>query len=402
MKELTLACHAILRNKTSAILVAMQLAITVTVIVNEYAGITEQLDRINSETGLDSEEDLFTIRSTGFGEDFNVSASITEDLLLIHDTNGVIGAYATNSVPLSFNTWRTSIATTTDADAISSSPSWYMVDEHAQSTLGFKLLYGEYFNAEDIIPEGTDPSKIIISQEVAGSLFPGTPLNEVVGKAVYSGSHVPQTIIGIVDKLHAPSGPVATAYHTMLQPQIPQRPSMMYVVRTEPLIRSEVMQAIVDKLSASNEDRILRDPVTFDERHAEYFRGTRVTVWVLSVTMVVLLIITACGIVGLVSFTVQRQTKQIGTRRALGATVTDVAAYYLLQYGVICITGLLVGVALAVACNILFVEQFEFPVVSASHVTWGVLATFCITMLAVSVPSIRAAQADPAVALRDE
>lgn len=401
MKELTLACHAILRNKTNAILVAMQLAITLTVIVNEYAGITEQLDRINSETGLDSEDGLFTIRSTGFTEDFNASAAITEDLLLIRDTNGVISAYATNSIPLSFNTWRTSIATTTDPDAISSSPAWYMVDEHAQTTLGFNLLYGEYFSAEDIVPEGTDPAKVIISQEVAGSLFPDTPLNEVVGEVVYTGSHVPRTIIGIVDKLHAPSGPTETAYHTMLQPQTPPGDSMLYVIRTEPLMRNEVMQAIVDKLSASNEDRILRDPVTFDESREEYFQGTRVTVWVLSVTMAVLLIITVCGIVGLVSFTVQRQTKQIGTRRALGATVIDVVSYYVLQYGVICLTGLLIGVALAVTLNIVFVDQFEFVVVEASHVIWGVLVTFCITMLAVSVPTIRAAQADPAVALRD-
>ena len=402
MQELTFACKAIFRNKTSAILVAVQLAITVTVVVNEYTGIMYELANTARESGMPSEGDLFTIRSTGFADDFNISASIEEDLLLIRNTEGVVGAYATNSSPMSGNTWRSTIRTSTGEDAVATSPAWYMVDQTGLDTLGVKLLYGDNFVPTDIVPENTSPAKLIITQEVANLLYPETELAEVVGKVVYSGGDDPLTIIGILDQLHGPSGNATIAYQVMLQPMVPQRPQLSYFVRTEPSRRDDVMKTIEKNLAESNPDRIVGTPTTFEEYREEAFRGNVVLLWVLTVTMVVLLIITSCGIVGLVSFNIQRQTKHIGTRRALGARISDIVMYYYTQYGLICLTGLLIGIAITVPLNIFLVDQFQFPKMEMSHLAVGVALTFGVTMIGVAAPTLRASKIEPSIALRTE
>ena len=402
MNEFGLACKTILRNKTVSVLVILQLAITLTVVVNEYAAISQQVSESSRESGLLAEEDLFSIQSIGFANDPNLQAQRQTDLLLIRDTNGVVDGYATNSYPMSGNTWRTTMRTSLGDDAVSSSPAWYMVDEHALKTMGFTLLYGEYFQATDVVQQGIDPPKVLISQEVAASLFPNTPLENVVGKVIYSGASVAQTVIGIIGKLHGPSGNLDFGYHVMLQPQQPTSPTVTYFIRAESGMRDQVMETVKDKLAKSYQNRAVQEPVAFEDMRNEFFRGNMVLTWVLSTTLIVLLVIAGCGIVGLVSFTVQRQTKQIAIRRALGATIFETVSYYYVQYGVICIVGLLLGVAFAIPLNILFVEQFQFPKITVIHTIIATLAIFLVTMLGVSAPAIRASRIEPSIASRIE
>src|SRR5690606_35890247 len=132
----------------------------------------------------------------------------------------------------------------------------------------------------------------------------------------------------LVEHLVRPSqlgGPSAREYSMIL----PLRPHYNvggnYVVRTEPSRRQEVLDAAVAALRGNGSDRIIleENTRTFEELRNEYYQAPRAMAWLLGIVCVALLLVTALGIVGLASFWVQQRTKQIGVRRALGATRTQ-------------------------------------------------------------------------------
>src|SRR3546814_14583456 len=102
-----------------------------------------------------------------------------------------------------------------------------------------------------------------------------------------------------------------------------------YLLRTEPGRRAEVLKAAVAALERNGPNRIILtdNTKTMEELRSEYYRQDRAMVWLLVAVIVALLVVTALGIVGLASFWVQQRTKQIGVRRALGATKGQIPRY---------------------------------------------------------------------------
>jgi putative ABC transport system permease protein len=114
----------------------------------------------------------------------------------------------------------------------------------------------------------------------------------------------------------------------------------------------------------------------------------------------VLLAITAAGIVGLTSFWVGQRRKQIGVRRALGATQRDILSYFMTENLLIGIAGVVVGALLAVGMNLWLVTQFEMARLSLLYVAAGVVALLLLGQGAVLAPAMRAARVPPVEATR--
>jgi putative ABC transport system permease protein len=112
------------------------------------------------------------------------------------------------------------------------------------------------------------------------------------------------------------------------------------------------------------------------------------------------LAITAAGIVGLTSFWVGQRRKQIGVRRALGATRRDILGYFLTENLLICAGGVAVGALLAVGLNLWMVTQFELSRVPLAYVAVGVVALLALGQAAVRAPALRAARGSPVDATR--
>jgi putative ABC transport system permease protein len=113
-----------------------------------------------------------------------------------------------------------------------------------------------------------------------------------------------------------------------------------------------------------------------------------------------LLAITALGIVGLASFWVTQRRKQIGTRRALGATRGAIVRYFQLENALITAGGAVFGVALAVGLNIWLVNTFQLTRLNLLYLPAGVAIVFALGQLAVYPPARRAATVPPAEATR--
>src|SRR5437016_14007624 len=90
---------ALLRNRTGAALVAMQVAIALAVLVNALYIVVQRIEKIHRPTGID-EQNILVVQSAGFTDRFRQTASVREDLAYLRGMSGVIAATATNSIPL--------------------------------------------------------------------------------------------------------------------------------------------------------------------------------------------------------------------------------------------------------------------------------------------------------------
>ncbi len=122
--------------------------------------------------------------------------------------------------------------------------------------------------------------------------------------------------------------------------------------------------------------------------------------WLLATVILALLVVTALGIVGLASFWVQQRTKQIGVRRALGATRGQILRYFQIENFLLATVGIALGMLLAYAINQLLMGKYELPRLPLVYLPIGALALWMLGQIAVFWPAQRAAAVPPAVATR--
>ena len=113
-----------------------------------------------------------------------------------------------------------------------------------------------------------------------------------------------------------------------------------------------------------------------------------------------LILVTSVGIVGLTSSAVTQRTRQIGTRRALGASKVDIVRYFLVENWVITGFGLVFGVAMTYGLNYLLVQLAEVPKMDPVLLAGGVVLLWATCVLAALVPALRATSIAPEIATR--
>ena len=236
----------------------------------------------------------------------------------------------------------------------------------------------------------------IINRGMAEKLFPG---ENAVGKLFYSWTEAPTRVIGVVEELARPNG-VGDGPYAMIFPLRNYDPGQHYILRTEPGRRAEVLKAAVAALKKADPNLLVVNQDSFDEIRANYFENDRAMAWMLVVVILALLLVTALGIVGLASFWVQQRTKQIGVRRALGATRGQILRYFQTENFLLATVGIVLGMLLAYAINQLLMGKYELPRLPLHYLPIGAVALWLLGQAAVFGPARRAAAVPPAVATR--
>ena len=394
--------RAMLRNKTGAILIALQIAVTMAIMVNAISIMQERARMMARPSGVD-EHNIFVISSVGFAEDFNERVTIEEDLATLRAMPGIVNAIQSNSIPLSGGGWSMGLQTEPGAEIDGTSVAVYFVDEHGLDTFGLKLLAGENFSATDIVwreRAATEwPDRTMITRAMAEAMFPDDP-DSALGKTVYINDDEPLTITGIIEQMQAPWNGWDGVERVMLTPTHTLFGATRYIIRTEPGMRDELMPQVEELLAERNKDRIVRSMRTMDEVRERSYRGDSSMIKILTFTIVLLIAVTSLGIVGLASFSVNRRTKQIGTRRALGASKLAILRYFMTENFIISLAGVVIGAALTVGLNIMMIEAFSLTRITWYLVPVAMLLLLMIGQAAVFGPAKRASSVPPAVATR--
>jgi putative ABC transport system permease protein len=393
---------ALWRNRTGAMLVAIQIAIGLAVLVNAVYVVKQRVDKINRPNGMDV-ENIFVVASGGFALDFDYEASWREDLATIRDLPGVKAATLISNIPLSGGGSSNGFK----AEPVETAPDKiaevnnFEVDEQGVEALGVTLSEGRDFEAHEILP-ATDgwefAPQVIVTKAFAKTIFP--PDGNALGKTIYDGLDRPSTVIGIIENMHGSWVGWDKLDHVMLVPRIKSGPDGVYMVRTEPGRRDALMRTVEERLATSNPGRLLRwvRPLTYFERQS-YLDDRNMAIFLVSVTSA-LLAITALGIFGLATFNVSTRVRQIGTRRAVGARRLDIVRHFLVENWMVTTTGVVVGCGAALAVGYWISVKYELARLDLYYLVGGVFAIWLIGLFAAWQPARRASAISPAVASR--
>jgi ABC-type antimicrobial peptide transport system permease subunit len=242
----------------------------------------------------------------------------------------------------------------------------------------------------------------------------GDPLNERIwiGKGVMSelAAEKPRQIIGIAGDVRDGAlsrDPQPTMY--VPNPQVPDALNALnvritplsWVVRTQtdPMPLSAAIQEQLRQVSGLP----VSDIRTMDEVISRSTSRQRFNMLLMSIFAISAVFLAGIGVYGLMAYSVQQRTQEIGIRMALGAEANHVRNMVVYQGMAFSLIGVAVGTVAAFAlARVISALLFGVkPWDPAVFVTVPVLLTV-IALLAVVIPAIRATQVDPIAALRYE
>ncbi|WP_299595716.1 FtsX-like permease family protein [uncultured Microbulbifer sp.] len=400
MFELKPMLSALWRNKVSAMLIALQIALTLAIVSNAVTIIQERQEKIARPTGIDV-ENLIAVTFMPVPADYDMAGAVAADLDLMRSMPGVVDASVTNQAPISGSGSASGYFFEPNQEVGDITANYYQTDPHFINTLGLKLTAGRNFREDEMDILGPhqnyNADVAIITQQFADQAFPG---ESALGKYLYGGrDDHPTQIIGIVER-HIGAWPGwSLAGNVVFYPVMAEGNHKRYLVRTEPGQRDEIFKQLEDKLAERDPQRVIHLETT--ENHMkETYSSDNLMIKVLTLVVSLLTFIVALGIVGLTIFWINQRAKQIGIRRALGASRRNISRYFLLENSIIAITGLVLGGTAAMLINGLIASNFSQPLLSLPMLITCALVLLLVSLLAALVPALRAANISPAMATR--
>jgi putative ABC transport system permease protein len=399
---------AMRRNKVGAVLISVQMAITLAILCNALFIIQQRIAWSKRPSGVD-EANVVILRNQWVGSPPDLAARQEGDLAALRSLPGVVDAFASNSIPLSEGGSTTGVSLHPDQKTATAPAALYFGDQHTLAALGLKLVAGRNFNADEVFDKVgyTDlkpPAALIVTKALADKLFPD---GNAVGKSIYEDpQHSQVPIVGVVERLQVPwvaAGGYGTAFseQSLIQPFRLLNPyPIYYIMRTQPGLAAAVIQSAPKKLLELSRARIISDTQGMPTLRAEAYKDDKGLIVILSVVCMALLAVTAFGIVGLTSYWVAQRRRQIGIRRALGATRNAIVQYFQTENLLIAGAGAAIGVALAVSLNLWMVNAFSMQRLNPGYTLVGAAVVLLLGQAAVLWPALKAASIPPALATR--
>jgi putative ABC transport system permease protein len=407
--EIRSLLKALWRSRTGPVLIAVQIAIALAVLVNIAYIVAGRIETYRRPTGIDV-HDIFWVQSQGFATDYDQSNALRTDLAYLNGLPGVVAAAASATLPQGFfgGIGLPFAARPEDLRVPKAGGSVLLMTDRGLDALGVKLIAGRAPHADvtSAAPEmmsaiGRWAPEVAITALLAHKLF---PKGDALGKTLYAGLiNRPAKIVGIVERTQtAPvPGPFADFVESVVfVPGMPPGPTALYLVRTQPGRRAEVMAEVERSLADKVPGRYIAHMETLDQTAANARSGLRSTSIILGAVALLVLAVTAIGIFGLAAFNVATRTRQIGTRRALGARKRHILRYFLVENWLITTVGVVVGCILALALGAKLSAMFQLPRLPLYYLAFGVLALWLLGLGATLIPARKASSVAPAIATR--
>jgi putative ABC transport system permease protein len=388
------------RSPTGAILVALQIALALAIVVNSMFIIVQRFEKMNRDPGIDV-PNLFFVGFVPSGERFQGEVTMREDLAILRGLPGVEAATVVNAVPLSGGGSSTSLYTEMNEKGKRGDVNYFQVDEQGVETFGVKLVEGRDLDAAVVTKPArntsTSPPEILVTRDAAKEMFPN---GAALGKTVYTGTNDPIQIVGIIENMHGSWPGWDKVGNVALFPVITDESYARYMVRAKPGQRDAMMRAAEDSLNKVDNGRVILKVRSQEYIVANTFADDRAMTVYLVTVIALLLGISALGIFGLAAFNVSTRTKQIGTRRAVGARRSDILRYFLAENWLITSAGVLLGCVLALLLGYWLSTTFELPRLKLYYLLLGVVVLWTVSLLAALRPARRASLVSPAIATR--
>jgi putative ABC transport system permease protein len=279
------------------------------------------------------------------------------------------------------------------ADYVAVTPTYFHV-------MNIPLIAGRTFEPRDNM---SAPPVAVVTQSFVRAYFPSeNPIGQRITFGFPPDPGISREIIGIVGDVHDVSlgkdpGPMMYAAYA----QSPFPGACIAVQST--LAPVAVISSIRDSVAALDKDLPVTDIATMTEVLHDSTAQPRFRTTLIAIFAAIALILAATGIFGVISYSVQCRTNEIGIRVALGASAVSILNMVLSETLILAAIGLAVGLPVALASSHVL-----------GHLLFGVSPTDPTTLIVVSltlalvaaaagyVPARRATQVDPLIALRHD
>jgi putative ABC transport system permease protein len=394
---------ALRKHRIATIVIALEIALACAVLCNASFLIAGRVQAMQVHSGVD-EHALGTIKIEGFEpqQANDLNARVVAGLRAIP---GVQSVGAIGAVPFGESGIKAGVALDAAGQQFAGVVDFYLADPAAAKAMGLRLMSGrmpapdDYMAVAQIVPK---EAPILITRVLAEHLWPGeNPLNKTLW-----GLYTHFRVIGVVDHLTIPqpgAGEEKDADWSILVPALPgSQFAGKYLLRADPADLPRVMRDARQTVLKIAPDAVLdlEQSRTIGELRERFFLNDRVMSGLLIAVIVALLGTTALGIVGLASFWVAQRRKQIGVRRALGATRQDILRYFQVENFLIVTIGIVLGMILAYAINMMLMTMYELTRLPIWYLPIGAVALWVLGQLAVLAPALRAAAVPPVAAMR--
>lgn len=280
-------------------------------------------------------------------------------------------------------------------DATESTPGFF-------ATMGIRLLSGRDFGWDD---DNHHPPVAIVSRSLAEHLFPN---GSAIGRRIRF-SFMPQyralEVVGIADDarlLHFRDTQEAASvlYLPLLQDPTPSEGGNLLIrTREAPMAAERSITQVIDSFGDEYAVRM----ETVSQVRSQVLATEEGTAALSALFAGLALLLASIGLYGLMSYTVNRRTNEIGIRMALGAQRQTVRWMVLRQSLVLVVLGALIGIPCALGAGRLIAGML-FGVSPTDLGTFAIafLLLLSVAIAAGYVPARRAMRVDPMVALRHD
>ncbi|HEV2280224.1 MAG TPA: ABC transporter permease [Acidobacteriaceae bacterium] len=404
------------QGKVRSILVVSEVALALILVIG--AGLLIRTFRKLGEVdpGFDT-HNVLTMAMSISGERFQTTAPVAQ---LVRDGQdrlnavpGVVAAGASNCLPLAagFGMVFDIVGRPKDGP-FTGGAGFYSISSGYFSSLGIPLVRGRLFTERD---DASAPGVVVISEAMARRYWPHSdPLKDRIQIGAGAGpafAEPPRQVIGIVGDTRNRS--VDQVPDPMMYIPIAQMPNgetalnskvapVYWIVRTRANPYT-VLTPVQAALREASGDLAVAHVRTMDEVEARNIARQRFNMVLLSIFGLSGLLMAAIGVYGVMSYSVQQRTQEMGIRMALGAQTWHLRRLVIGQGMLLALLGVAAGLGGAFWLT-RFLASFLFGVKAWDPVAFVAtpLLLCGVALLAVWVPARRATRVDPMAALRLE
>ena len=315
---------------------------------------------------------------------------------------GVRGAGVSSGIPFGAGNYTTHPMMTTEPSQLPPGTAvpidWRIVSPGYFNTMRIPLLRGRDFTEAD---SPTAQAVMIVSQATAKKFWgDADPLGRTLRRTAVPNTAF--TIVGVVGDVRntALNQESPSLYYPMAQRGV--WPLMDVVVRAQGS-PDAMLPTIRQKIHELDSEIALANVRTMEQWVSNNAAQPRLSTVLLSVFAGVALLIAAIGIYGVLAYSVNQRTREIGLRMALGSTPRGVLQLIIGEGMRVVLIGIAIGLAGGLALG-RAVSSLVFGVPVRDPVTFGVVAVVLsgVALAACAIPARRASRVDPIVALRYE
>jgi putative ABC transport system permease protein len=394
---------ALRHHRLSAGLIAVQIALVCAVLCNACSLIAGRMQLMDLDSGVD-ESSLALVQITGYdpaaATDVNAKA-----LGALRAIPGVQAAEVINTLPFGPRVANAGIDLDAAGERHGGVINFYVGGPSVPGALGLKLVAGrwpaadEYGPVQSFVPAD---APAVITQVLAEHLWPGA---DPLGREFWVDKYHFR-VIGVLDHLAIPAPGGGEEHDPDWSTFVPGRPggtlAGSYLLRADPRELPGIYHQAEEAIGKALPDVVFDhdDSGMLPDLRHHYFAPQRTMTGMLAGVILALLLVTSLGIVGLASFWVSQRHRQIGIRRALGATRGDILHYFQVENFLIVGFGVVAGLSLTIALNIVLIKYYGASPLPAIYLPLSAVVVWLLGQLAVLKPALQAAAVPPAVATR--